>query len=375
MPTYIRSLDGLRAIAVTLVMLFHFQLLPIGWMGVQVFFVLSGYLITRILLAEKQYSLGYYLKRFYWRRTIRIFPIYFTYLLLIALAFLVMGTPETGQGKLPYLFTYTYNYTRILPDWSHSPLFTHLWSLSVEEQFYLVWPILLFIMPSNVLRWFIPLVVLAGPIIRYFTGEWFLTLTEDTEAAGEAIYWFTLSHFDAFAIGGAITLFQLPKKLPKAGMAFGLSLIIAIVIGLVNWQSLVSQGYELSIQTLGYAIAVVANYQHVWSYTVLNICFALMIIALIQLSDLKKWSLLALFNTRFLVSVGKVSYGMYLFHWALMAVFYKIASPFVGKGWIAFVPYFLMVYVVAWLSFHYYESLFLKLKDRFYVKPEQITAP
>ena len=69
-----RSLDGLRAVAVSLVVVFHFEIFPAGWIGVQIFFVLSGYLITSILLREKERPLVSYLGRFYWRRALRIFP-------------------------------------------------------------------------------------------------------------------------------------------------------------------------------------------------------------------------------------------------------------------------------------------------------------
>ena len=366
MPTYIRSLDGLRALAVALVMMFHFQLLPIGWIGVQIFFVLSGYLITRILLHEKQHSLSFYLKRFYWRRTIRIFPIYFTYLILIAAAFMVMGMPADVKEKLPYLFTYTYNYTRISADWSHSPLFTHLWSLSVEEQFYMIWPLAIFIFSKKQLRYIIPAVIVAGPLVRYFIGEWLINLNNDTEAVGEAIYWFTFSHFDAFAIGGAITLFKLNEHIPKTSWLFITSLAIVVTVGLSNWYSITEQGHAYELSSLGYAVGSLANYQYVWSYSLLNLCFGLLILALIKLGNSSSFHPLAIFNTKFMVSAGRVSYGMYLYHWAIMAVFFKVAKPFVGKGWLSFALYFMVVYAVAWLSFKFYESWFLAFKDKYF---------
>lgn len=74
---YVPALDGLRGIAIILVLALHYSLLPCGWIGVQIFFVLSGYLITKILLQEKTRPLGEYLKRFYVRRSLRIFPLYF----------------------------------------------------------------------------------------------------------------------------------------------------------------------------------------------------------------------------------------------------------------------------------------------------------
>ncbi|EMR04657.1 acyltransferase family protein [Cesiribacter andamanensis] len=243
MTSYIRSLDGLRALAVTLVMLFHFQLLDSGWIGVQIFFVLSGFLITRILLQEKKQELGFYLKRFYWRRSLRIFPLYFTYLLLITGVFMLVQMPESALGKLPYLYTYTFNFTRLSPEWTHSPLFTHFWSLSVEEQFYLVWPLLVFLLPNRLLKGALLLIIAAGPVVRYLLGRWLIGSALSDEAAGEAIYWFTLSHFDAFAMGGAIALFRLPERIAYPGRWFAGTALLTLLVGLGHWLILGLQGH------------------------------------------------------------------------------------------------------------------------------------
>lgn len=371
MTSYIRSLDGVRALAVALVMLFHFQLVDSGWIGVQIFFVLSGFLITRILLHEKHQSLGFYLKRFYWRRAVRIFPLYFTYLLLISLLFLFVPTPESTTDKLPYLYTYTFNFTRLSADWTHSPLFTHFWSLSVEEQFYLVWPLLIFLLSERWLKRVLLLIIATGPLVRFILGVWLLGSTElSKEAAGEAIYWFTLSHFDAFALGGAITLFNIPQRLKYPGRIMAGALAITGLVGIANWFILYQQGNSYSLHTFGYGVGVTDNYQHVWSYTLLNFCFTAIIIGLVTENRLSKAYPLRLFNHPILVSIGKVSYGMYVFHWAIMAAFVKFTAPYLGKGWLAFSLYFCVVWAVSWLSFHYYESRFLRLKDRLFSKKQ-----
>src|SRR3954469_10344160 len=136
---YIKSLDGVRALAIILVMTFHAGITHFGWMGVQLFFVLSGYLITGILWKEKfrDVSLSFKFKKFWVRRSLRIFPLYFGYLVALGLTFLVLHFPSYYTLYAPYLFTYTFNYTRLLSGWQGNPLFTHLWSLSIEEQFYL----------------------------------------------------------------------------------------------------------------------------------------------------------------------------------------------------------------------------------------------
>src|ERR1700755_2707069 len=114
---YIKSLDGVRAIAIILVMSFHAEITHFGWFGVQLFFVLSGFLITGILWKEKQNvaPLSFKFKKFWVRRSLRIFPLYFGYLLFISLCYLFFHFPSYYSNYAPYLFTYTFNYTRSLP--------------------------------------------------------------------------------------------------------------------------------------------------------------------------------------------------------------------------------------------------------------------
>src|SRR5215210_7231030 len=106
---YIKSLDGVRAVAIVLVMAFHSGIIQFGWMGVQLFFVLSGYLITGILWKEKSrtVSVKTKLKNFWARRSLRIFPLYFGFLLVIALIYLIFHFPGYFPKYAPYLFTYT----------------------------------------------------------------------------------------------------------------------------------------------------------------------------------------------------------------------------------------------------------------------------
>ena len=116
---YVRSLDGVRALAIILVMSFHANLNHFGWMGVQLFFVLSGYLITGILWKEKglEGSVGFKLKKFWVRRSLRIFPLYFGFLIIIGVVYLLFQFPGYYPTYIPYLATYTFNYTRTFAGW------------------------------------------------------------------------------------------------------------------------------------------------------------------------------------------------------------------------------------------------------------------
>jgi len=157
----IPGLDGIRAIAFLLVFSVHTDYVYIGWVGVQLFFVLSGFLITDILLRMKDtLRAGGYFKKFYGRRFLRIFPLYYFYLLImfIVTAALIfygyrINYMRLYQDQLPYALAYIYNFFNASPAYNgESWLVGHLWSLSVEEQFYLAWPLLIFLTPKKRLK-------------------------------------------------------------------------------------------------------------------------------------------------------------------------------------------------------------------------------
>ncbi len=148
---YIKQLDGLRFVAVTLVLIDHWTgdalNFPISYLGVCMFFVLSGFLITRILLQAKEKDEkfarghGFSLKQFYIRRTIRIFPVYY---LTIFILYLLNEPPI--REKIAWYLTYSTNiYVALKHTWLGSS--DHLWSLAVEEQFYLFFPFVVLFIP------------------------------------------------------------------------------------------------------------------------------------------------------------------------------------------------------------------------------------
>lgn len=136
---YYERVDGLRFIAIAFVLIEHFAIIigkhfSAGYYGVDLFFVISGFLITSILLRpnEKSFKQNYY--KFLGRRTLRIFPIYYLTIIVLWLVDLPIV-----REKIVWLLTYTYNYAWVIYDIPHTPI-NHFWSLGVEEQFYLFWP-------------------------------------------------------------------------------------------------------------------------------------------------------------------------------------------------------------------------------------------
>ena len=173
----IPSLDGLRAISIALVVFAHLlgthgfflslrvnEHFALGELGVRVFFVISGFLITRLLLAELDTTGAIHVGRFYLRRTFRIFPPYYAFILALVVAELVRWI-ALAPGDVFHTVTYTSNY-HATRSWNVG----HTWSLSVEEQFYLLWPALLVMLGRRRALWIAGLFLAAAPLLRL--GLW-----------------------------------------------------------------------------------------------------------------------------------------------------------------------------------------------------------
>ena len=177
-PARYPSLDGLRAISIVLVLFGHAvgtQGFPLhqmharlGEMGVRVFFVISGFLITSLLLSEQQRRGSISLAKFYYRRALRIFPAFYVMVAVIA-GLAAYGAIDLKHNDLLAAVTYTTNYH---PDRAYN--LNHLWSLAVEEQFYLLWPAVLAFAGSRRGVWIAATFALAVPVMREATVRGFL---------------------------------------------------------------------------------------------------------------------------------------------------------------------------------------------------------
>ena len=209
----IQGLNTYRFFAFFAVFLSHVQILVSGYLGVSAFFVLSGFLITPILLSMKAETSSAYFIKFYGRRSIRIFPLYYFYLAAIAFIFLVTKTTDEGSfyffKNLPYAITYTFNFFHASSAFKHTDLLSHFWSLAVEEQFYLLWPLLLFFIPNKFIKHLLIFFALLSPILRwlFFIYIKFPEYSFLFENKSVVVYVLPTSHLDAFAIGGLFALF------------------------------------------------------------------------------------------------------------------------------------------------------------------------
>ncbi len=358
----------MRGIAIMLVLLLHFGFFSWGWIGVQIFFVLSGFLITRILYNARHQPLTKYFGRFYRNRVLRIFPLYFGYLAIVAL-FLAPSNNPYFSRNWPFLLTFTVNLTRHWHDWKFFPIIGHLWTLAVEEQFYLVWPFFVRLMNPKYLIASALLFIVASPVFRLFYG---LTLRDGVNSAftvGDTIYWNTLSQIDAFAIGGLVAIISIHGiYLGRIAKLFLPVALLTLITGLANVVLIsVEQGTPTFFSTMGYALNDIRDYQYVWSYTLLNMTTATCIayLAANKSKQGKSTTIQLILSNRILREIGKVSYGMYIFHQAIVPVFFKLLPPILEK--LPRVPIFLLyvcvVYLVAFVSFKFFETQFLRYKS------------
>jgi len=258
----IPCLDGLRAISIGFVLLAHLagtggfpipaalgKVVELGDVGVHVFFVISGYLITRLLLEEFDRRQRISLSRFYLRRTLRIFPPYYAFILVLVIA-QALGWLQLASHDVLRAMTYTSNY---YPDRSW---FTgHTWSLSVEEQFYLIWPAVFVLAGSRRAIIAAACLVLCGPIIRL--GSW-----ELMRWAGDGIPTRFETVADAIAVGCVLAgtrewLHSKPQYLRVlTSPLFAIVPLAVVASGAFHGHPLLYFGAEMTIMNVGAALCL-----------------------------------------------------------------------------------------------------------------------
>lgn len=360
------SIDGLRCLAVAGVIAFHgvnFGMPSFfGWAGVWLFFVISGFVITISLMAPdyEDVSLTTKLRVFWYRRALRILPLY---LLVILLGFGLTAALSLSRLPLeqaPYLLTFTYNFYRIWPGYEPIPIFSHLWSLSVEEQFYLLYPVAFFALSRRGLRWLLMGIVLLGPVVRYLAGVT-ATFALGEEWAGNAVYQFSPGHFDAFAAGAMVALYR--DRIVGRGYAAILSVIGALAALLAYGVACALARPELGIVHAlrsGFVANVFGQFQHVAAYSVLNAvsvaCVVLCVVGRGPAETVLRWGPFR--------HLGRISYGLYIYHLPLIYLFDQVPDLSMLEGPLSDVIYLVALFCVAHLSYFSFERQFLRLKPR-----------
>ena len=321
------SLDGVRAMAILIVVAYHTATskLPGGWAGVDLFFVLSGYLITRNLLAEQAWSGRIDIPRFYLRRALRLLP---AFAMLLGFELLRALTEPAHKreilGSIGIAASYMMNWCRAF-DWAPQGHLGHSWSLAMEEQFYLLWPLALLLLRRRALPW----LLLAIAAITL----WRLHLSL-AGAVFERTYNGFDTHADTLLLGCVLALLPGQDALVRrAGRSvlLPLALLGGIAVG--------APLYSMGTQAVGLSLSGIAA---AW-------------IVLAARGD--GWLARKLSHRR-LAYVGQISYGWYLWHFPLIKIGEDHAGP-AGKLVGAVVSF-----AVAMLSYHLVEAWFLRRKHR-----------
>jgi len=212
-------------------------------------------------------------------------------------------------------------------------------------------------------------IIIISPLTRFILGEYYKNKGLSSAVVADAVYWNTLSHLDAFFMGGLIPVFSLEKKIRRPQNIFFAAVIIAAGAGIFNFFK--TDPDSSYFNNLGYGHGQTELYEHVWHYTCLNIVFASFILSLVSIHRSKFF---AFFRTglenKLIADIGKVSYGMYIFHWGILVYFFNRVFPTenIYLKSALFILYVLIVYLVAKISFTLYESRFLLLKNRLFSK-------
>tara|TARA_B100001750_G_scaffold246921_1_gene270855 strand:- start:473 stop:1597 length:1125 start_codon:yes stop_codon:yes gene_type:complete len=346
---YQPALDGFRAIAVCLVLLDHFFLVPLGYLGVKAFFVLSGYLITLILLSTTSSPFPTFARVFYQRRAMRIFPLYYSYIAVLGVTYLLLHKPEGMAGNWPYLVSYTANFAPLDPQWRASAFFAHLWSLATEEQFYIVWPPVVWLMArtGGVRR-----VGAAAAVATVLLPVSHVLLVDAVDIDPVAAQWLPTRHFDALT-GGALLACIPIRQIPHAlRWTWGMALVVGsalVVAALVN-----TAPASAHFEPLG---PLDAGLYHVSSTPLGNTGLNLVFIAAVVTCVLHQPTARAL-GRPVLVWMGKVSYGTYVLHYPLGILWQR-------AGWthsLGFPFYLLAAFALAGASYYLLERPFLRMK-------------
>jgi peptidoglycan/LPS O-acetylase OafA/YrhL len=370
------ALDGLRALAFVMVFLDHYLTMPWGWAGVDIFFVLSGFLITGILFDSRDQP--HRVRNFYLRRTLRIFPLYYGVLLFILLLRPIVHWDLSWAWLLwP---AYLGNYASLLAPHSPGPAFErlvdfqplgflghrqvllylgHFWSLCVEEQFYLVWPWLVFYAKGRrPLMWICALALPACLTLRLLAQQYLPSRMLDRLV----LYRFTPFRLDALLIGGLLALWLRGDN----SMIFlrTARFILPIAMGVIVLWFIATPARHVLQQPYSDPLWV-----YTWGLTGVDIFAALLVAVAIQ-PDSWVYRILSLPPLRWL---GRVSYGAYVFHDIPRLRYLGLATkllpthPANWRGLTAIIGFVCTIALSA-LSFRYFETPFLNLKERWTIR-------
>lgn len=347
----ISSFDGLRGFALILILFYHtFQPYTYGgFIGVDIFFVLSGFLITTLLLKEYNAHQNINFRFFYVRRILRLAPA----LIIMVSFYCIYGqlyfSEEQKHESITAALSTLFYIANIAPAYNWYPM-GHLlptWSLSIEEQFYFLWPIIFVLLFNNLNNQYKLIFSISTLIIALWINRILLTL--DPSISIDRLYFGSDTHSDGLLIGclTAILIYYY-EKAPSRILVFikeKNTLITAIALAF----------FGLSFILLAREIRSL----YIWYFPVLAIISAILISSLYLQKDIKPN---IIFSNKALVWLGSISYGIYLWHWLV----YRVINEMGATGFEMGLYGSIIAIVIASASFYFIEKPILKLKKHFY---------
>lgn len=358
MARYFKGLDTLRAIAAFIVVWSHielfkkkegvpnlhesdFPIFPGGHIGVILFFVLSGFLITYLLVKEKEKNNSISLKKFYMRRVLRIWPLYYLILLISFLLSTFLFDVKYSVFTILLCLTFFPNIAHALGiGWSGSP---QVWSIGVEEQFYLFWPILLIKIPQKKIIQFLVVFFIFYtllPDIIYLINKYTIVSGKLSSFSGKFFYG---TKFNCMALGAIMG------------------------VALAKNQKWISYLSKKSILTSIIIVAILLTFLRIdfkFSDELSAIFYALMIVGIVESKEIK-------IDSKPTIFLGKISYGIYMYHWVVIILVIQILPIFDNLILYNIVLYTAIIGLtifISWCSFNTIEKYFLNIKKKFEVK-------
>lgn len=347
---HLKGVNGIRAIAALAVVVFHIVAglkdfgfgynlnFDLGPFGVTLFFALSGFLITYLLLVEKSRFGHINIKAFYLRRILRIWPLYYLYLILALITIYIFRTDPLPDGILYYVFL-----CANIPFIFQFPLsvLNHYWSLGVEEQFYIFWPWI--VERSKHLLRFLCVFIIGFVIVKLA-----LRYIDATTSWHWPYAFLSVTRFDCMAIGAIAAIFYFEKN------QLFFRICQSVVAQLAAWASLVLLAFSKF---------------HIASVLDAEIIAVMTVILIVNVSSNPR-SLVKMEN-RYCDFLGRISYGIYVYH--PLIIFYVAKTL---KNWLVdmneamkliviFIIVFGLTILIAYLSYEFFEKRFLSLKSKF----------
>ena len=346
---HIKNLDTFRAIAALIVAIGHIELfrqnafgesafnwIPNGHIGVVLFFVISGFLITYLLLKENEQYGHISLKNFWLRRIFRIWPVY--YLVLLISVFFFDSIPSFKT--IAYALAIMPNFSHALGcGWATSP---QIWSIGVENQFYILFPIVVVIVPKKQLHWLLMVIIVVFATFPHVFGFLNLRIWHNVWFQNFNGSFFYDSKFDCLGIG-CLAGYLYAGNHKWLNLLYNKWLfMVSLICALVFW------GTNLQIPYFTDELMAV-----LFAVVILNICTN----PGLEINIENK-------ATKF---IGKISYGIYMYHWIILMVAFKMLS--VSNNWCSIFILYIFVLggtvFLAWWSFISYERFFLNIKKKF----------